>query len=210
MRSLPTIPARALLSAAAIALFASPLPAQSDDQAKDQAEAPDRPITEQKSPTAKQIAVSPLADLNLKKDPIPQLLLDAQMDPYGNVGFKKCTQYAAAIEDLDAVLGPDFDVATPEQRKITTGQVAQAVVSALIPFRGVIREVSGASKHERQWRDAIMAGVMRRAFLKGMGLKLGCNYPARPADDATRAKYAAAYAESQRKEKDDDKDDKGN
>ena len=40
--------------------------------------------------------------------------------------------------------------------------------------------------------------MMRRAFLKGMGLKLGCEYPARPADDATRARIQEEMAEADR------------
>ena len=42
----------------------------------------------------------------------------------------------------------------------TVGSVAKSVVGALIPFRGVIREISGANKHEREFQDAIMAGVI--------------------------------------------------
>ena len=47
----------------------------------------------------------------------------------------------------------------------------------------------------------------RRAFLKGQGLKLGCKYPARPADAKVRAKYAADLAKSRAEE---DKSDKKN
>ncbi len=74
----------------------------------------------------------------------------------------------------------------------------------------MIRELSGANKHQQQFQDAIVAGVMRRAFLKGMGLKLGCKYPARPADDKAKAAYAAELAKAQAEEdkkKDDKKDD---
>jgi hypothetical protein len=101
------------------------------------------------------------------------------------------------VQELDAVLGPDFDVATPAERKLTFGGVAKSVVGSFIPFRGVIREISGANKHAQDFQDAILAGMMRRAFLKGQGLKLGCKYPARPADAKVRAQYAADLAAAQ-------------
>ena len=183
MRMIPSISGRALFGAAAtLALLASAARADDDKEQK--------PVTDN-TVTATDVAKTPLADLNLSKDPIPQILLDAEKDPYTTAGLRKCAQYSAAIGELDKVLGADFDVATPEQRRLTAGSVAQAVVGALIPFRGVIREVSGAAKHEADFRQAILAGMMRRGFLKGVGLKLGCPYPARPADDKVRARVAA-------------------
>jgi hypothetical protein len=181
-------------AAAALALLAPS--AQAQDGGNEQ-----KPVTD-KSVSATDVAKTPLADLNLSKDPIPQILLDAENDPYTTAGLRKCGQYAAAIGDLDAVLGADFDVATPEQRRLTAGSVAQAVVGSLIPFRGVIREVSGAAKHEADFRQAILAGMMRRGFLKGVGLKLGCAYPARPADAKARAQAQAEAEAARKKDKD--------
>lgn len=179
MRLMPTINTRALLGcAAALVLLA---PAARADEEKE------RPVTDQ-TVTATDVAKTPLSDLNLSKDPVPEILITAEQDPYTLAGLKKCNQFVAAVQPLDAVLGPDYDIATPEQRRLTAGTVGQAVVGSLIPFRGVIREVSGASKHEAEFRQAILAGMMRRAYLKGVGLKLGCAYPARPADEKTRAR----------------------
>jgi hypothetical protein len=208
---MPTHSARAMCAAAALALLASPVSAQSDSQSGDD----QKPVTDQ-TVTAKDVGMTPIKDLNLKKDPIPPLLIEASKDPYATNGLRKCDDYASAVRDLDAVLGVDYDIATPEERQINAGRVAEAVVGSLIPFRGVIREVSGASKHQREFREAILAGMMRRSFLKGMGLKLGCAYPARPADPATKARIAAlaeqqAKEEAERKaqEKADKKKDKG-
>ena len=188
---------RALLGAVALALLAAPASAADDN----------KPVNEE-NVSARDVAVTPLEDLNLENDPIPPLLLAAQQDPYGTAGLKKCGQYSTAIEDLNAVLGPDFDIASKDERSMTVGSVAKSVVGALIPFRGVIREISGANKHEREFQDAVVAGVMRRAFLKGMGLKLGCKYPARPADDKVRAKYAAEREAAKAKEEADKKNNK--
>lgn len=156
-------------------------------------EAPTAPVTDQ-TVKAVDVAATPIEDLNLKKDEIPPLLIAAQNDPYSTAGLKRCSHYIAAIEELNAILGPDFDVAGPSERKMTAGTVAKSVVGSLIPFRGLIREISGANKHEREFQDAILSGVMRRAFLKGMGLKAGCRYPGRPADDAMRAQIADQQA----------------
>lgn len=176
-----TYSARGLAAFAACALLASPAAARDQDE----------PITNGKV-TARDVAITPIEDLNLEKDEIPPLLLAAQADPYSLAGLTRCSKITIAVEELNAILGPDFDVATADQRKMTVGSAAKAVVGALIPFRGVIREISGANKHEREFQDAIMAGVMRRAYLKGVGLKQNCRYPARPATDADRARIAKA------------------
>jgi hypothetical protein len=59
--------------------------------------------------------------------------------------------------------------------------VAKNVVASFIPFRGILRELTGAAEQERDWRAAIYAGAVRRGFLKGLGQQKGCAYPARPA-----------------------------
>jgi hypothetical protein len=178
--------ASTLIGAVALVLGAVPITA-ADEQ---------KPVTD-KTVTARDVGMTPIQDLNLEKDEIPPLLIAAQNDPYATAGLKKCANYVTAVQELDVVLGPDFDVATPEERKLTAGGVAKSVVGSFIPFRGVIREISGANKHAQEFQDAIVAGVMRRAFLKGQGLKLGCKYPARPADEKVRAKYAADLAKAE-------------
>jgi hypothetical protein len=169
------------LAVAALALLAAPAHAQQGQ---------DKPITDE-TVTARDVATTPASDLNLMKDEVPPVLIAAQGNPYATDGLKKCSHYASAIGELDAVLGPDVDVAAAKDGKLQVGQVAQSVVGSFIPFRGVIREVSGARKQQDAVEAAIVAGMMRRAFLKGVGLKLGCAYPARPADDAARKRLAA-------------------
>ena len=197
---LPIWGGSAPLAAALMLAFACPAQAQD----KEKKEEPAKPITEQ-SVNAGDVAATPIEDLNLKKDEIPPLLLEAQRDPYDTTGLKRCNQYIAAVSELDAVLGPDFDVAGQAERKATAGSVAKSVVGSFIPFRGLIREITGANKHQQQFQDAILAGMARRAYLKGMGAKLGCRYPARPADDhdrarlAAEAEQAAALAEAEKK-----------
>lgn len=176
------------IAIAILAASAIPSAAFAKDEEK-QEETVTRPVTD-KEVTAVDVAATPIEDLNLRKDEIPPLLLAAQADPYQTAGLTKCAHYSAAIGELDALLGPDFDVADSAERQTTVGSVAKEVVGSFIPFRGLIRELTGANKHQREFQDAVVAGVMRRSFLKGAGLKLGCKYPARPADLATRERIA--------------------
>lgn len=150
----------------AAAMIASPAAAQS--------------VVTDNSPSAGDIAMTPIEDLNLKKDPIPAVLLAAAQSPYANPGLKKCSQIREEIAGLDAVLGEDFDTAAQPSRKLTAGKVALGLVTGLIPYRGIIRQLSGAADHEFQFKQAISAGLMRRAYLKGLGEATKCPYPARP------------------------------
>lgn len=159
-------------------------------------------------PDAEDVALTPLGDLNLRNDPIPQLLLDARQAPYDQSGVRNCRELIQSVAELDAVLGPDFDTEVPDTggRNISAGNIAQRLLGSLIPFRGIIREVSGANEHERDFREAIAAGMTRRAYLKGRGQGMGCNYPARPATEAEairiRAEREAAAAAQQANEGD--------
>lgn len=134
-----------------------------------------------RTPDAEDVAMTPITDLNLKKDEIPPVLLAAAADPYANVGLSSCADIAAAIAPLDTVLGPDMDIARTDSERVSAGAVAKSVVASFIPFRGVIRELTGAADHQREFEAAIYAGAVRRGFLKGLGQQKGCAYPARPA-----------------------------
>lgn len=144
------------------------------------AEKVEKPVTE-RDVSAVDVAATPVSDLNLRKDEIPPLLLAAQLRPYDTTGLNRCDRIAAAVGNLDAVLGEDVDMPATNQGGIKPGRVAQSVVGAFIPFRGVIRELSGANAQERKLQAAITAGIARRSFLKGYGQSRGCRYPARGA-----------------------------
>ncbi|WP_206241878.1 hypothetical protein [Novosphingobium terrae] len=139
-----------------------------------------KPVTKD-NPNAQQVAETPLTDLNVKKGEIPPVLLRAQQDPYSLAGLKGCPAITNAVSQLNAVLGDDVDIAKAKKRNVGAGHVAQTVVGSFIPFRGIIREVSGASAEERKLQAAIAAGMARRGFLKGVGMTKGCRYPGRPA-----------------------------
>lgn len=134
-----------------------------------------------RDPTVRDIATTPIQDLNLSRDEIPAVLQHAAVAPYDVEGLAGCENIAAAIAGLDEVLGPDMDIATEQGGNISVGRVAKSAVGSLIPFRGIIREITGAADHQRQFEEAIYAGAVRRGFLKGLGQQRGCAYPARPA-----------------------------
>jgi len=160
----------------------SPAPAQGQSAAASTSSSAQtsRPITDQ-TVTAGDVATTPLSDLNIKKQGIPQVLLDAELRPYSLAGMNTCPRIAGAVRQLDAILGEDIDVQAARGVKPTPGRVAQSVLGSFIPFRGVIRELSGANSQEKKVQAAIYAGSARRAFLKGVGQSRGCRYPARPA-----------------------------
>lgn len=171
---------RIAVSFMALALAASPALA-----------AQDKPITRDE-PDAVDVAKTPVTDLNIDKREIPAILIEAQARPYELDGGKRCQALIREIEQLDEVLGPDIDLPEEERSRISAGRVAKTVVGSFIPFRGLIREVSGANDHDRKVRAAIQAGLARRGFLKGMGLARGCAYPARPASERDVAHHVAA------------------
>lgn len=132
-------------------------------------------------PDAKEVAKTPLRDLNIDGRDIPAVLQAAVADPYATKGLGKCSAIVAAIAELDMVLGADYDIAEDDgSDRISEGRIGQSVVGSVIPFRGILREVTGAADNDRKLRAAYTAGMVRRAFLKGWGLGRGCAYPARP------------------------------
>ncbi len=163
----------------------------------------------QETVTAGDVVTKPLSDLNLKKDPVPEVLASARAKPYDLTGMKRCPAIGAAIRNLDAVLGDDIDVARDDgNATISIGNIAKSVVGSFIPFGGVIRELSGANAQQRMWQEAIYAGSVRRAFLKGVGQQRGCAYPARAATAKDAAAVHAARDAAEAKAKRDKKDDK--
>lgn len=145
----------------------------------------------QKDKTIGTAATAPLDDLNLRQQAIPPLLTAAIAHPYAMDGLETCTALADEIDQLTDVLGEDIDTppaapVTPDDKtRETAGNVTVATVrsatTSLIPFRGWVRKLSGAERHQKEVDAAITAGQSRRAFLKGVGLARNCAPPAAPA-----------------------------
>jgi len=135
---------------------------------------------------AKGVITQPLNDLNVAQPDIPAILLRAKTAPYEVPAGGDCKAFNSEIADLDKALGPDLDLATGEDKSVSkkvsdmTFDLARGAVSGLIPFRGVVRYVTGAEKRARAINEALIAGTVRRSYLKGYGEMLGCEYPASP------------------------------
>ncbi len=120
-------------------------------------------------------ATQPLADLNIKSRKIPEILLDAQAAPYDMTGLDTCTTILGEIGAYDDVLGPDADTEA-EDRGLVRGALATGgdLLGGFIPFRGIVRTVSGAKKKRAQMEEAIYAGVARRSYMKRFAAAKGC------------------------------------
>ncbi len=140
----------------------------------------------------------PLADVNLKRRGIPPVLAAIRGNPYALDGIRSCRQIIAAVAELDAVLGDDvdrieIDPRSRERREVAAG-LTGGMISGLIPFRALIREVSGARAAQDDYREAVYAGVIRRGFLKGFGQARRCRAPGRPMNRLESAREAAQQA----------------
>ncbi len=123
------------------------------------------------------VVTQPARDVGIQRTTIPAVLELASEDPYSMTGARTCTQIAASVIALNDVLGADFD--TPEEDGGNqAGRVAEAggraIVESLIPFRGVVREISGAASADRRLQAATYAGLARRGFLRGLHQARGC------------------------------------
>lgn len=134
---------------------------------------------------------APLDDLNLRAQPIPMVLLQAEANPYDLRNLTHCTTIAAEVGRLDEALGPDTDEPPRQDGSYRSEQAADAAAKAtldairgtttdFIPGRSWVRRLSGAEQHSRHVQSAIQSGRMRRAFLKGIGMQRNCTPPASP------------------------------
>jgi len=127
----------------------------------------------------------PLNDLNLVHAEIPPVLAAAAQGPYRTPVDWNCASIAAEVRELDAALGADLDTpvtaANPSliERGVgfagdmTIGQV-RGIANAVVPYRGWVRKLSGAERYSKEVSAAISAGVIRRAYLKGLSRAGNC------------------------------------
>lgn len=115
----------------------------------------------------------PFKDLNLMKDPIPPVLIRAAEAPYVETQPRDCAALRAELGELEQILGPDLDAAKSGDSDLIS-QTLRSVTN--IPFRGVVRKLTGAEKRERIRQRAVFAGVARRGFLKGV-VRSSCDAP---------------------------------
>lgn len=129
---------------------------------------------------------TPFSDLNLVRTEVPPILQQARKTAYAKPETISCEALAKEIHELDAVLGADLDSVRVDAKGnvIDKGaeEIGNATVGALksftsgiIPFRSWIRRLSGADRHEREVGAAGVAGIVRRAYLKGIAQASNCH-----------------------------------
>lgn len=126
---------------------------------------------------AGEIASQPARDVGAQKVTIPAPIQKAAASPYSLRGLRTCAQLSRAVFELNDVLGPDYDGAvTTHENK--AGKLAEAggktIVNTIIPFRGLVREISGAAPAERRLNADIRAAFARRGFLRGVATARRC------------------------------------
>ncbi len=68
----------------------------------------------------------------------------------------------------------------------------RSTTEGIVPFRGWIRKLTGAERYFEKVASAIGAGVVRRAYLKGVGYSNHCQVPAAPRQPTPPADGKAA------------------
>lgn len=129
---------------------------------------------------------SPLRDVNLLRSKIPDVLLRAMADPYQRPAPASCARISALVKELNGALGDDLDEPNADDQSLMVrgrgaalGAVA-GLASDIIPFRGWVRQLSGAEQHDQLVAAAILGGAVRRGYLKGLGESRSCRPPATP------------------------------
>lgn len=135
----------------------------------------------------KQAAAAPLYDVNVLRTKIPESLVIAEARPYVLPSPLTCAVIAKEVAALDEDLGPDLDTPETENNPSMLARSQGAAVNlvrggaqSLVPFRGWVRRLSGAERTDRIVNEAITAGGVRRAYLKGLGQTQNCPPPASP------------------------------
>ncbi len=129
----------------------------------------------------------PLNDLNLVHEKIPPVLRAALKHPYALPDELNCLALSGEVSQLDEELGPDLDATETsdnpslierginEATKAAVGVIRETTES-VIPFRSWIRKLSGAERYSKKVASAIAAGIIRRAFLKGLMVSQSCQH----------------------------------
>jgi hypothetical protein len=147
---------------------------------------------EDRMPGVNDAVKAPLRDLNLTRDDVPLILVRAYAKPYDMTGLTSCKAILDQVSALDLALGPDVDIprstSAPDDmfskgRGMAGDAALDAVRSAttgVIPVRSWVRRLSGANRAEQEAKAIVLAGSVRRGFLKAIGAQQQCDWPAAP------------------------------
>ena len=85
---------------------------------------------------------APLDDLNLRRQEIPTVLLQAESNPYDLRNLNHCRTIAAEIARLDEALGPDTDAPPSQDGSYLSERAADA---AAAPINATVRKTSAGA-----------------------------------------------------------------
>ncbi len=133
---------------------------------------------------ATEAAVQPFRDIGMVRRKVPAALARIG-DPYAPPSGESCQWINYEIQKLDEALkGEVVTSSGPDNRSIQDrgGEMAKSgateavrgVGSMLVPQRGLIRMLSGASKADRLYQEAEQRGMVRRGYLRGLADSKGC------------------------------------
>ena len=138
-------------------------------------------------------ALTPLDDVGIRRGDIPEELKMLVENPYSTPKPLKCTTVKSELAKLDELLGPDMDapkvaLSDNEQYAAKGAEfIEEGIVgfvrsqTSIIPFRSIVRSLTGAKSHEKAIAKAQEAGKLRRAYLKGLAsAKFGKSCPLAP------------------------------
>ncbi|MFZ0268653.1 hypothetical protein [Caulobacter sp.] len=163
-----------ILAVAATLLLASPALAQTEPE-------PEPSRARQIGEGASKVASSPFRDAGMIKEKIPSVLIEARTATYALPSPLTCRTIFDAVDALDGELAPDLDAASTQIKSgMSATELGETVIHGLIPMRSWIRKLSGAEKNANEVQAAILAGSIRRGYLKGLGLQMKCRPPAAP------------------------------
>jgi len=126
------------------------------------------------------IASQPVRDVGIAKSSIPPVLKEAIAAPYATPRRQDCRWLNYELARLNQALGPDFDIEDkPQEDKVERLAFAggEMLVNSIIPFRGLVREISGAGPADRRRTAAINAGLARRGYIRGLAHIKSCPPP---------------------------------
>lgn len=133
---------------------------------------------------ASTIASQPFRDLNLIRSEIPPALAQIT-DPYATSPVIECAWINYQLNELNQVLPPDeIRAASVDERTNSekssdavneaTNSAVSTAASSVMPARGIVRRLSGASRNEKAYNDAVERGKIRRGYLRGLARASRC------------------------------------
>ncbi|THD57823.1 hypothetical protein [Phenylobacterium sp.] len=118
--------------------------------------------------------------LGLTGADVPPLLQTVEAHPYAPPTAMTCPALTSELVQLDDLLGPDIDNDTEAEPQSRTDKIRSSgadLVRGMVPYGGVVRTLTGASKKDKLLAKAVTAGYARRGFLRGLALTRKCAPP---------------------------------